>query len=254
MSVHVVVDVGNTRIKWGRCTVEGVVQTVSLPPTDRDDHWQRQLAAWGLNQPGAWAVSGVHPRRCDELVDWLRQRGHSVLVVDSYRQLPIRVDVQYPHKVGMDRLLNAVAATKHWKRGRLPALIVDTGTAVTVDWVDQEGTFRGGSIFPGVRLMVEALHHHTALLPLVPLANPRPYLPGRSTEQAIEAGVYYAVAGGINTLLELLGERAGAKPFVFLTGGDAELLMPAVDARAEIWPEMTLEGVRLTAEAQPGEA
>jgi type III pantothenate kinase len=253
MKPNVVVDVGNTRMKWGRCTEEGVVEIASLSPPNLEDQGQRQIASWGLSQPSTWVVGGVHPQRCDELVGWLRELGHSVWVVDSHRQLPIGAAVQRPHKVGIDRLLNAVAAGKHWKRSRLPAIVIDAGTAVTVDSVDQDGTFRGGAIFPGLRLMGEALHHHTALLPLVELTKPRPYLPGMSTQQAIEAGVYYAVAGGINTLTGLLSQGASTKPYVFMTGGDAELLRSAVDGLVDFWPEMTLEGLRLTAEAQPGE-
>src|SRR5205807_553047 len=107
---------------------------------------------------------------------------------------------------------------------------------------------RGGSIFPGLRLMVKALHEHTALLPLVEVNEPCPYLPGLSTPQAMQAGVYYATAGGINTLIERLcarsgegeapaepgsGGSAGASPsplraprptHIYLTGGDAWLL------------------------------
>jgi pantothenate kinase type III len=78
-----------------------------------------------------------------------------------------------------------------------------------------------------------------------------------STVGAIESGIYYGVTGGINALITLLTSRMtstspqAARCAVFLTGGDALLLLPCVDKRAFLWPEMTLEGIRLTAEAQP---
>jgi type III pantothenate kinase len=249
MTPDVVVDVGNTRIKWGRCANGAVAAVESLPP-DAPDAWQRQFEKWDLS--GArWAVAGVHPARAAALLHWLGERRSYVWVLESHRQLPLQVHVNHPEKVGIDRLLNAVAVTRHWERSRVPAVVVDAGSAVTVDWVDGGGAFRGGAIFPGLRLMVRALHDYTALLPLIEVTTPRPYVPGMSTAQAIEAGVYYAAAGGINTLIGHLAAGTQGPPHIFLTGGDALLLRYAVDSRAEHWPEMTLEGIRHSAEAQP---
>jgi type III pantothenate kinase len=250
MKVAVVADVGNTRIKWGLCSEEGISATAALPPDD-PSAWQQRIDSWRLTGLGNWAVSGVHPPRCDRLVDWLRQRGHGIVVVDTRGQLPIGVNVRYPDRVGIDRLLNVVAAVRHSSRGRVPAIIVDAGSAVTVDWVNDKGYFGGGSIFPGLQMMSQALHDHTALLPLVHISWPSLALPGLSTEQAIATGVYSAVVGGINTLIQRLSEGSEVKPHVFLTGGDAPLLSFAVTEPFDLWPEMTLEGIRLTAEAQP---
>jgi type III pantothenate kinase len=250
VSPDVVVDVGNSRIKWGRCAGGAVAQTVALPP-DAPDVWQRQFDGWGLSVASLWAVAGVHPQRRDALVRWLEGRGGRVWVAADPRQLPLEVRLEHPERVGIDRLLNAAAARLCWERRRLPAVVADAGSAVTVDWLDEDGAFRGGTIFPGLRLMVRALHDYTALLPLVEVQEPCPYVPGLSTTQAMQAGVYYATAGGINTLIGLLCARSPRPTHIYLTGGDAWLLSQAVDRRAEVWPEMTLEGLRLSAEAQP---
>jgi len=249
MKVDVVVDVGNTRIKWGRCVRGTVVESVSLPHADPDT-WQRQFEKWGLTNAAVWAIAAVLPAACDGMVCWLRERSQRTWVVESYATLPIELCVSRPDKVGIDRLLNAVAATRG-KVPRRPAAIVDAGSAVTVDWIDEDGIFRGGAIFPGLRLMAKALHEHTALLPLVEITTPPPYLPGLSTVPAIKVGVYHAVAGGIHRLIGLLSAQTAAEPHIFLTGGDASLLANVVELRAECWPEMTLEGIRLSAEAQP---
>jgi type III pantothenate kinase len=262
MNPDVVVDVGNTRIKWGLCapgayTAEYtpargrvVVAVASLPP-NAPEIWQRQLDAWRVKRAGTWALASVQPRWCDALVNWLRAEGHSLWVLESYRQLPLEIRLRHPDKVGMDRLLNAVAVTKFKEEPRLPAIVADAGSAVTVDWIDEDGGFAGGAIFPGLRLMAQALRDHTALLPLVHVSERRPPMPGMGTASAIKAGVYYAVAGGVNALIEQLSARARREPYLFLTGGDALLLSKTVDSRAEYWPEMTLEGIRLSAEAQP---
>jgi type III pantothenate kinase len=250
MSPDVVVDVGNTRIKWGRCAGGEVAEVASLPP-DAPDAWGQQRERWGLGAGSAWAVAGVQPDRRDALVRWLEERAARVWVASSYRQLPLEVRLGHPDRAGIDRLLSAVAAVHTWSRKRLPAVVVDAGSAVTVDWVDDAGAFRGGAIFPGLRLMARALHDHTALLPLIEVTTPRPYVPGLSTPQAMEAGIYYAAAGGVNALVELYRAASPAEAHVYLTGGDARLLSYAVTDRAELWPEMTLQGLRLSAEAQP---
>ncbi len=129
--------------------------------------------------------------------------------------------------------------------------MVDAGSAVTVDWLDEEGTFRGGAILPGLRLMIQALHDYTALLPLIAAPRSVPRVPGSGTAEAMEAGVFWAVAGGVRALVEQMSPATAALPEVFLTGGDGALLQPVLGNRVRAWPEMTLEGIRLAAEALP---
>jgi type III pantothenate kinase len=249
MTVDLVVDVGNSRIKWGRCRDGCVAETVSLNSGDRSS-WQRQLDIWRLCAASTWAVSGVHPERVQEFVDWLQQRGDQVLHLSSWRQLPLEMEVDFPDQVGIDRLLNAVAAGSRI-RGGASALIVDAGTAVTVDWVDDRGVFRGGAISPGFRLMAQALHDHTALLPLVspPAERARPSVPGTSTIKAIQAGVFWSVVGGVRALISQMTENARlSSTQIFLTGGDASLLEPVLELQSCYWQQMTLEGIRIAAE------
>jgi type III pantothenate kinase len=250
MKPHVVADVGNSRIKWGPCIGGRVTECVSLPPDD-PDAWQRQLDVWAFRSPLVWAVAGVHPQRRDRLAEWLRQREDAVWVLDDWRRLPLEVRVDHPDKVGIDRLLNAVAAKSPVEHA-LSSILIDAGSAVTVDWLDHRGAFRGGAIFPGFRLMAQALHGYTALLPLVEIRQANPPLPGINTRAAIEAGVFWAVAGGIEAVVRQLTDRANAdqEREVYLTGGDAALLAPILDTDYVLWPQMTLEGLRLTALAQ----
>jgi type III pantothenate kinase len=228
---------------------------VTLPPDDWVA-WEKQLAAWGLawpfrgwelTSPPFWVVTGVHPERRVRLVGWLRQSGQEVRVIESSKELPLRVQLEHPNKAGMDRLLDAVAANARRHRGRA-AVIVDAGSAVTVDLVDKTGGFRGGAIMPGLRLMAEALHDYTSLLPRIEVPHTAPAVPGTSTTTAMQAGVFWSVVGGIRALLREY-EVACHEPDVFLTGGDAPLLAPALGL--ECWPEMTLEGIRLTSESLP---
>jgi type III pantothenate kinase len=254
MKPSLVVDVGNARIKWGWCSEGAVVRSASLPADD-SAAWQQQLDSWGAMGPLRWAISSVHPARSRRLVGWVRQRGDAVVLLDDWRLLPLEIPLQHPEWVGMDRLLDAVAARERLKdtagQVRGPAVIVDAGSAVTVDWLDESAAFRGGAIFPGLRLMVQSLHDHTALLPLIDIRTSSPLLPGPSTPAAMEAGVFWAAAGGIRTLTEQLAARSKSPPARFLTGGDAPLLHPALGPEFTLWPDMTLQGICIAAGVLP---
>lgn len=249
MDVAAVADVGNTRVKWGRCSPGGILDSAALPPDD-PDAWARQLAAWGLAAGSAWAVAGVHPARRERLTDWLRGQGALVTLIDDARRLPLVVRLEHPDRVGIDRLLDAVAANARRPAGA-GAVVIGAGSAVTVNWLDESGAFRGGAIFPGPRLMARALHDYTALLPLVGPPREVPPFPGLSTAAAIEAGVFWATAGGVLSLVRHLNSVLSPAPAVFLTGGDAPLLHRAMDRETVLWPSMTLEGIRLAAAALP---
>lgn len=257
MSPELVADIGNSRIKWGRCA-DSVVREMASLPLDDPKAWDRQRQAWPLHPQALCVIAGVHPAALERLSDWLRNHGHRVEVITGYRMIPIEVRVEHPDQVGLDRLLNAVAAKSRCAEG-VSAVLVDAGSAVTVDCLDERHAFAGGAILPGLRLMGQALRQYTAKLPLVPPGPPVP-MPAASTEKAIAAGVHAAVIGGIGRLIEeLLSNNPGqSRPIVYLTGGDAELLAPSLEVdlrrfgiRLERWPTMTLEGIRLSAARLP---
>jgi type III pantothenate kinase len=256
MKISVVVDIGNSRVKWGLVTSFGIGAATALPADDVAS-WRNQLAEWHLDGSQHWVVAAVHPERCNRLVAWLREQGHQATVLDDWRSLPLTIQLERPETVGIDRLLTAVAANQR-RDPATPAVIVNAGTAVTVDWLDENGVFRGGAILPGFHLMARALHEHTALLPPVELPRTSPALPGGSTPAAIQAGVFWAVAGGVQAITDQLARRRSRPPQLFLTGGDASHLESAWNDNAGIsrltpliWPWMTLEGIRLTAERLP---
>lgn len=255
MNPHVVVDVGNSRMKWGLCTASGVTQLAVLP-LDAPQAWADQQAAWQQAPPTDWFAAAVNPKPLERLVQQLRHQGHRVQVLESYRQIPLVIEVEQPDRVGVDRLLNAVAA-KAWLPSNQAAVLVDAGSAVTVDWLSSAGAFCGGAIFPGLRLMAQALHAYTARLPLVTVVEAAPTLPGRATVPALVAGIHAAVVGGILYLVERY-RTAGDVAKVYLTGGDGPLLQPALEGSLhemglalEPWPLMTLEGLRQVALHQP---
>ena len=141
---------------------------------------------------------------------------------------------------GRDRLLNALAA--HELTGAA-AMVVDAGSAITVDFVDGAGTFHGGAIAVGARMALRALHEYTVPLPGVELAAPSPEPYGADTAQAMLQGVYYGAQGLVHRLLERYAESAGFYPPVVATGGDAALLFDHDPIVERIVPDLTLRGI-----------
>ncbi len=250
----IVADIGNSRIKFGLCDSARVARSASLP--DDPDAWRKQLAEWRIEEPQDWTLAGVDPKRRDYLADWLRQSGNRVRILDHFSQLPLQVSVDLPESVGIDRLLNVLAAKSRVDE-TTPVVVVDVGTAVTVNLLDESGAFAGGAIFPGTRLMAEALHDQTAALPLVNLAEHSNLVPAKSTAPAIGAGIHWAVVGGIAALVRELHRCVpAAEPLqVFLTGGDAADIEPDLPDRDlyqyELHPKLTLEGIRIAATHSP---
>jgi len=248
-----VADVGNTRMKWGRCEEGRIAASAALAPDD-PDAWREQMAAWKLPVPVSWTVAGVHPKHRDQFVDWARRRGDQVHVIEKHTQLPLKLNVEAPEQVGIDRLLGVLAARALVPTGT-PAIVVDAGSALTVNLLDEEGAFGGGAIFPGLRLMAEALHTYTAQLPFVDARRFPSAVPAGTTATAIAAGLHWATVGGIHALVRAIALSAPhADPLrVFVTGGDAETLFPDLAAcdefQFELHPNLTLEGTRLAAEA-----
>lgn len=242
---QLVADVGNSRIKWGLLTPDGTDfrATVALPP-DEPMAWEKQIAAWDVGER-SWVVAGVHPPWRDRLIAWLRERGDRVHLLIDPAELPLRIAVPEPSQVGIDRLLNAVAVGPRAPPGHA-AVIVNAGTAVVVDLVDRNRTFRGGAILPGVRLMAQALHDRTALLPFVAIDGPPVDYPGTSTTAAIHSAIWFGVAGAIDRLIAELEPDHGPLA-VFLAGGDHDRFAPLRHPAERVGPYLTLDGLRIAA-------
>jgi type III pantothenate kinase len=254
-TASILVDIGNTRIKWGYCprgTGAAIEEAASLLPNDKHG-WEYQRAAWLGSGTCDWIISGVHPECVDSFKQWVRAHNEQLQSIEDPKGLPLVVALAEPAKVGIDRLLNAVAANT-LRPPDMPVVIADIGSAVTVDWVDENGVFKGGAIFPGLRLMAKALNEYTALLPLVEVWRNLPQLPGTSTREAIEAGLTWTVVGGVVSLTDqMIARRGGRQALRLLTGGDSELLHGALAECGPGWrhvPILTLEGLRLAAGAR----
>lgn len=164
------------------------------------------------------------------------------VAIDARVPLPIRIDVDQPHGVGADRLVNAVAAHRRYARD---AIVVDLGTATTFDCVTREGVFVGGAIAPGARTGAERLIERTARLPRVALTEP-PRVIGRSTEECLRSGIFFGAIDAVDGMVHRIrDEWARPEAVVIATGGLAALLAPHCRTVHEIDPHLTLNGIRI---------
>ncbi|MEX0865849.1 MAG: type III pantothenate kinase, partial [Pirellulales bacterium] len=131
-----------------------------------------------------------------------------------------------PEKVGIDRLLGAVAAN-HLRAADQPAIAIDVGSAITIDVIDAAGVFRGGAILPGIGMGARALHTFTDLLPQSELSDltaspPEPV--GIDTVAAIHAGLFWGAIGAMREIVFRVQHQLDRPPLVLLTGGAAPLV------------------------------
>jgi type III pantothenate kinase len=166
--------------------------------------------------------------------------------------IAIEVNVKEPARVGIDRLLNALAVNRVRPAGR-PAIVVDMGTAMTVNLISAGGVFEGGAIYAGPMTALGALHTATSSLPLLGpdvLESPPPAV-GKSTDEAMAAGAYWGAVGAARQLIEQMAATCTEPPEVFLTGGAAKGLAPYVglaNRSARHLPQLVLSGVRIAAD------
>lgn len=250
----VAVDVGNSAIKVGRFEVDHR-RSGDLPrPVDQFRTESRSpdldsLSRWLGDQSADVFVASVYRQAAGELIEWIDSHtscgpAHPL----SYVDFPIHVNVNYPERVGHDRLANAVSA-RHLKRPDHAAIIVDAGSAITVDLLSAAGEFQGGAILPGWQASALALSAGTDLLPLISTARmaESPPVVGRSTEEAIRSGIYWGSVGSIRELVERIRSTLSETSELYLTGGDAKRLATHFDTNAQCVEHLVLSGIALTA-------
>ncbi len=243
-------DIGNSSIKYAVSELEDfnsagepIVQSSwTIDPRTRIEHLQIDSAA-------PWFVSSVNPQYLQQLKQhvWQRHLATDWRVL-SHDQVPLRIDVEQPAGVGMDRLLAAWAARNLCDEQR-DAIVIDCGTALTIDLVDTEHVYHGGVILAGPAASLLALSSLTAALPDLSHSKiSRPtHVVGRSTQQAMLSGAYYAGLGAIKEVVSQMARSRARPTQVVGTGGG---LGPWRDALPSEWmlvDNLVLNGIVMVA-------
>jgi type III pantothenate kinase len=265
----VLVSVGNTRTRFAPVLGEGPQARLEPSQVLVNDDPAAIAAAIAAeiekletadHEPAAVIASVNHPA-AEQVEAALRDAGVKVLRFGRDLEIPALHTLDDASTVGQDRLLDALGA---YARSTQACIVIDAGTAVTVDFVDGQGVFHGGAIAPGVHMMLRALHEQTAALPLVTLTRemlpPAPAIDiededsnivtappappfGKDTAHAIAYGVASAVRGLVHELIDRYAEFYKAYPRVVATGGDAPLLFESDPLIEAIVPDLTLIGM-----------
>jgi type III pantothenate kinase len=242
------IDVGNTH------TVLGVYESgrwrawrvhTNTARTE-DEHYillRSLLQAEGLNEAiSGVAICSVVPALEEPLRQLARRwLGCEPLFVSSSIDLGLQVDYEPPTAVGADRLANAVAAVHHFGK---PVIVVDFGTATTLDAVSRENVYVGGAILPGVELMLESLAGRTARLPRIAIEGACHPI-GKSTPESLRSGVILGSVGAIEHLIRQFKQELGDEAQVIATGGLAARFAPHCLSIQRVEPMLTLEGLRI---------
>ena len=254
-------DVGNSRVKFGVLSLPEPAVHV-LPaclsaaafPVDGKIDWD-QIVQWVNDGVTSAYLAGANPCTVERIrTEWTRTIDRIPLIHVSSPPAFLKTAVDSAERAGIDRLLNAVAANAI-RRSEQPVVIVDSGTATTVDVVDSHGVFQGGAILPGLDLAAKSLNDYTALLPRISIdelaANTR-HPVGRNTRDAICSGLFWGQVGAVRELVGQLEndlqmhEPNRTSPLILLTGGGAAILADRFpEARFE--PHLSLQGLTLAA-------
>lgn len=189
---------------------------------------------------GVAVCSGV-PRITASLRDMTRRYfGFDALVVEPGVRTGMPILYDNPKEVGPDRIADAVAAYEKYGG---PTVVVDFGTANTIEAISEKGEYLGGAIFPGIEVSLDALFGRAAALRRVELVPPRNVI-GKSTVESIQSGTIYGFSGQVDAMVDRFRAELGDCTVV-ATGGLAELIIPHSRTIEHHEPWLTLEGLRI---------
>jgi len=243
------IDVGNTQVVVGLHDGDEWVERwrVRTDGSRTSDEWASILAGLfslrgrSLSQCNEVSIGSVVPTAIDALRTMSSEYcGAEAFVVGPGVKTGVRILTDNPREVGADRVVNALAV-RHRYGG--PAIVVDFGTATTVDAVSAEGDYIGGAIAPGLAISAEALQRYTARLQDVELIRPARSI-GRNTVECMQIGIVIGYAGLVERLVSgVRAELGGGK--VIATGGLVSAVTQATDVIDIVDGDLTLEGLRL---------
>lgn len=209
--MNLVIDIGNSLTKLA------IVENDNVVFSNRYEVFTLEILTNILTKymPQTGIVSVVGNLDVD-IIEYLRTQ-ITLVEFNHKTQLPIVIHYKTPQTLGLDRIAAAVGANYLYPKTDL--LVIDCGTAITYDVVDQKGEYFGGAISPGIMLRYKSLHQHTANLPLLTSIE-TPNIIGASTTECIESGVLNGVLGEVDHFINSVKEKYPTVK-VIITGGDS---------------------------------
>jgi type III pantothenate kinase len=245
--MDLVLDIGNSRVKGGIFEGKELVDSFAFnfQPFDKEA-FARHLEGKSITNA---LISSVNSKAEQEVKTCLGKIPYRLL---DFSKLKLILDVDEPEAVGHDRIANAYGALALFPLN--DCIVVDIGTAITVDFIVKEGRYLGGMIYTGAELCAKALADYTDLLPLVAVKRPESAL-AKTTETHLQAGIYYGELGAIERMIDELRISALSPSSVktIATGGGTHIFIEELqDLVDTLQPHLTLVGLREILNEQRG--
>ena len=245
-----VIDIGNTNIVIG-CMEDEEIKFKARIATDRtrtSDQYgveiKNMLEAYGvqLDTIEDCIISSVVPPVFNSVkTGVIKVLGKQPMVVGPGLKTGLNIHTDVPSQVGSDRIVIAVAALAEYKA---PLILMDLGTATTIEVVEPDNIYMGGIIFPGVRLSLDALTSRAAQLPGISLEQPKKVI-GKNTVDCMRSGMMYGTASMIDGMVERIEEELGHSATVIATGGLAQFITPLCKREIILEKDLLLKGLNI---------
>lgn len=242
------IDIGNTNILIGGIR-DGKIMFKARIATDRtrtSDQYgveiKNMIEALGFNidQISDCIIASVVPPVFNSVCTGvIKILGKQPMVVGPGLKTGLNIHVDVPSQVGSDRIVIAVAALAEYKA---PLILIDMGTATTIEVVEPENLYMGGVIFPGVRVSLDALTSRAAQLPGISLDKPR-HVIGKNTVDCMRSGTMYGNAAMIDGLIDRIEEELGHSSTIIATGGLAQFITPLCKRHIIVEKDLLLKGL-----------
>ena len=250
-NMHILVDIGNTNILFGKFDNLDLVEQLRIETkvfnkdvSSIDSETSKKINNFIKNDCVDCFISGVVPDTILSLINFIKnhQDLNIVEIDNEYLANLIKVDVDKPYEVGVDRLINSYAGLNLYNS---PLIIIDFGTATTFDLVNLSGSYIGGIICPGVNLSIQSLAHNTAKLPLIEIKKVEKLI-GKDTSSAIESGIYWGYVSLVGGLIDRLKKQNGFEDAnIVATGGLSGMFRDDLSKIQHYEPDLTLKGLNI---------
>jgi len=246
--VRLVVDIGNTNTNFGVFLKNRLNKSFSIKTSTQQRRYRKHIkqilrrVQQDYPELTKVIVCSVVPyaTRCfsQQAKSELKRK---VILVGKDLKVPIKNKYSRPKQVGQDRLVGAYAASFLYGK---PLIIIDLGTAITMDVVSPKGDYVGGIIIPGIELSLQVLFARAALLPLVEIKKPKNVI-GQNTQESILSGIFWGYGSMINGLISQIKKELKIKPKIVLTGGHSKMMKTYLRYNAKIDMDLIMKGLNI---------
>lgn len=243
-----VVDIGNSHIVVGgaekhQILFESRLRTNSAKTADEyaiDLKMLLEVYHRDASQVEGAIIASVVPQTLNAVRSAIKKlTGKNSLIVGPGIKTGLNIKIDNPAQTGADLVVGSVAALKLYQP---PLIVVDMDTATTMSVLDEKGVLIGGAICPGVRISLDALTEHAALLPGIQLEPPKRVI-GRNTTECMRSGILYGAAAMLDGLISRMEAELGQETTVVVTGRPGEIIAPLCQKAVHYEKNLTLQGL-----------